>query len=111
MMLKNLITRIFSVMWIFAVTIVIAALYAQEAQRLGLFPVAKNSIPSTEIMIFSCLAALPLLVIVLWPMLVRHELLSPPIRILGTNWRIVISKWRAAFLTAISSLLISNTVA
>lgn len=105
-MTKNIFYKIVSFTLIFVGATLILSLYSHQAEQLGILQHMHNQNPDGLTMVFTVLLTVPAVIVLFWPLLVRREILLPPVPIGGRYWRVMVTKWRVAFAVSLIGLLI-----
>lgn len=108
--MTKIFSKIISLTLIFVGAILILTLYAHQAEQLGILQHMHNQNPDELTMIFTILLTIPAAIVLCWERLIRSEILLPPVRVSGCYWRVVVTKWRVAFVTALLGLAILKLV-
>ena len=109
--MKTITSKFISGLLIFSGSILALSLYVTTAERIGLLSKLQyQQSPDEMILIFSALLAIPAGIICFWPLLVRREVLLPPVRVGGDLWRIEITRWRVGFVVALIGWMILELV-
>ena len=110
-MLKNIFFKIGSFTLIFGGAILVLSLYAHQAEQLGILQQMHNQNPDGLTMVFTVLLTVPAAIVLFWPLLIRREILLPPVPICGRYWRVMITKYRVAFAVSLGGLLVLGILA
>lgn len=103
--------NILSFSLIFGGAILILSLYSHQAEQLGILQNMHNQNPDGLTMVFSVLLTVPVAIILVWPLLIRREILLPPVPVGGRYWRVMVTKWRVAFAVSLFGLLVLEILA